>query len=96
MKSDTPSQAEVMDQPFSMAKLVAKHKLKAKEKEVQKEAKNEIDASVLEEVKEPGLLDAEKETDIIQLTSATFADLGVCPEICKACEGMGYKHPSKI
>lgn len=36
------------------------------------------------------------EEDIKLLTTSSFAELGVCPEICKACEGMGYKHPSKI
>jgi ATP-dependent RNA helicase DDX47/RRP3 len=70
---------------------VAKHKLKAQEKEAQSQANLERKAS-----------QAENETvlqvdeDIKQLTSSSFADLGVCPEICKACEGMGYKHPSKI
>ena len=29
-------------------------------------------------------------------TDTTFADLGVCPEICEAVKKMGYKNPSKI
>lgn len=41
-------------------------------------------------------LEGDLDADIKMLTNSTFAELGVCPEICKACEGMGYKHPSRI
>jgi ATP-dependent RNA helicase DDX47/RRP3 len=56
-------------------------------------------AREIEETKDQVVEDKgnDSEEDIKQLnTEKTFADLGVCEEICKACEGMGYKYPSKI
>ncbi len=39
----------------------------------------------------------ELDEDIKQIErDTTFADLGVCPEICQAVEKMGYTNPSKI
>jgi hypothetical protein len=51
----------------------------------------------LEETKDHVIeLEGDADADIKMLTNSSFAELGVCPEICKACEGMGYKHPSRI
>lgn len=36
----------------------------------------------------------EEESNI--MTTTTFEELGVCPEICEAIKAMGYKHPTKI
>ena len=37
------------------------------------------------------------DAEVIQFVEEkSFAQLGVCPEICTAVEKMGYKHPSKI
>jgi len=37
------------------------------------------------------------EEDIKQIEKdITFADLGVCPEICEAVKKMGYTNPSRI
>ena len=30
------------------------------------------------------------------MTTMSFEELGVCPEIIEAIKGMGYKHPTKI
>jgi ATP-dependent RNA helicase DDX47/RRP3 len=91
MNADTPFE------PASIDSIVAKHKLKAIEKEKEKLSKQQRKASQdLEESKEIAAVQIEGDEDIKQLIEASFAELGVCPEICKACEGMGYKHPSKI
>jgi hypothetical protein len=90
MKTDTPFE------PASIDSLVAKHKLKAQEKEKEKISKQRKASNDLEESKEIATIQIDGDEDVKQLTESSFADLGVCPEICKACEGMGYKHPSKI
>ena len=41
------------------------------------------------------MLQAEDDVKLVQ-KSTTFLELGVCPEICKATEELGYKHPTKI
>ena len=46
-----------------------------------------------EEDKAPAQLDDE-ESNI--MTTMSFEELGVCPEIIEAIKGMGYKHPTKI
>jgi len=38
--------------------------------------------------------DEQEESNI--MTSLTFEEIGVCPEICEAIKAMGYKHPTKI
>ena len=64
--------------------LVMKAKAKSKEFEAaKKETTEEVDAGQLDEIRQE---EAEK----------TFADIGVCQEICEAVKKMGYKHPSKI
>ena len=68
----------------SIKDLVAKHKAKALEKA--------LDTKV-EEVKSE-IANPDEESNI--MTSLTFEELGVCPEICEAIKAMGYKNPTKI
>lgn len=63
--------------------LVKKAKAKSKEFEKKETAAEEQDKGVLDEIRQ-------EEED------KTFAELGVCQEICEAVKKMGYKHPSKI
>lgn len=43
------------------------------------------------------VVDGGDQEDIKMLdTDTTFADLGVCPEICEAVQKMGFTNPSKI
>lgn len=39
--------------------------------------------------------DADADAEILD-KKATFESLGLVPELCQACERMGYKNPSKI
>jgi len=37
------------------------------------------------------------EEDIKKIVeTVTFESIGVCPEICRACEKLGFKNPTKI
>ena len=76
----------------SVQALVAKHKAKASQKEQEKELKKEIKAE--EEVKGDAEDTIQEESNI--MTTMSFEELGVCPEICEAIKAMGYKNPSKI
>jgi ATP-dependent RNA helicase DDX47/RRP3 len=53
----------------------------------------------LEENKDEAVsFDGENEDDAIKQIDEkkTFLELGVCQEIAKACENLGYVHPTKI
>ena len=64
----------------SVEEIVAKHQQKAVEQ-------REAGAPLLNQL----------DVDVIQFVEEkTFAELGVCPEICGAVQKMGYKFPSKI
>ena len=58
------------------------------ELELKKEIKDE------EEVKGDAEDTIQEESNI--MTTMSFEELGVCPEICEAIKAMGYKNPSKI
>lgn len=85
------SNSGVADNGDSIKALVAKHKAKAVQKEVEKAEKK---LAVTEEVKGEVPNVGEEESNI--MTNLTFEELGVCPEICEAIKAMGYKNPSKI
>ena len=55
------------------------------------EERKELEMPAAEET----TLAAEDDVKLVQ-KSTTFSELGVCPEICKATEELGFKHPTKI
>jgi len=63
------------------------------QKEKEKDVKKLNNAE--EEVKGDGIEEHEGEESNI-MTTMTFEELGVCPEICEAIKAMGYKNPTKI
>ena len=79
--------------------LVEKHKAKAA-----KEGKTVAEVAAGEEKKQESakpvneiVVEGGDQEDIKMLdVDTTFADLGVCPEICEAVAKMGYVNPSKI
>ena len=73
----------------SVQDLVAKHKAKAVQKNLEKTKKSD-----LEEVKENPDIVVEEEVNI--MSNLTFEELGVCSEVCEAIKAMGYKQPTKI
>lgn len=92
------------EQVKSIRDLVEKHKAKSS---AQKQ--NVVEVTQAEENKEgqssekPSkeineiVIEGGDQDDIKMLeTNTTFADLGVCPEICEAVKKMGYVNPSKI
>ena len=92
------------EQVKSIRDLVEKHKAKSS---AQKQ--NVVEVTQAEEIKEgqssekPSkeineiVIEGGDQDDIKMLeTNTTFADLGVCPEICEAVKKMGYVNPSKI
>lgn len=92
------------EQVKSIRDLVEKHKAKSS---AQKQ--NVVEDTQAEETKEgqssekPSkeikeiVIEGGEQDDIKMLeTDTTFADLGVCPEICEAVKKMGYVNPSKI
>ena len=90
-RSRSNSGVAPVDNNDSIKALVAKHKAKAVQKEVEKaEKKQAVNEEVKGEVPNVG----EEESNI--MTNLTFEELGVCPEICEAIKAMGYKNPSKI
>ena len=52
------------------------------------------DIKAEEEVKGDAEDTIQEESNI--MTTMSFEELGVCPEICEAIKAMGYKNPSKI
>ena len=91
------------DQVAAIRELVAKHKAKALEKADKKAARRQSneDIEASEETKQEPIrdivVDGGDQDDVKMLeTDTTFADLGVCPEICEAVKKMGYVNPSKI
>lgn len=74
----------------SLQALVAKHKAKAQLKELEKLEESKGEGATAAQV------DGEVEEESNIMTTMTFEELGVCPEICEAIKAMGYKHPSKI
>ena len=91
------------DQVAAIRELVAKHKAKALQKADKKAARRQSneDIEASEETKQEPVrdivVDGGDQEDIKMLEKdTTFADLGVCPEICEAVEKMGYTCPSKI
>ena len=104
MNSEDPEnticKSEAPEEAFSLAE---KFKMKANKtgtlaENVENNSENEEtkrDANNNETSKDGELF--EGETDIKQIAEdTTFESLGVCQEICKAVEQMGYKHPSRI
>ena len=90
-RSRSNSGVAPVDNGDSIKTLVAKHKAKAVQKEVEKSEKKQ---TATEEVKGEVPNVGEEESNI--MTNLTFEELGVCPEICEAIKAMGYKNPSKI
>jgi hypothetical protein len=91
-RSRSNSGVAPVDNGDSIKALVAKHKAKAVQKEVEKAEKK---LAVTEEVKGEEIPNVGEEESNI-MTNLTFEELGVCPEICEAIKAMGYKNPSKI
>ena len=94
------------NQVAAIRELVAKHKAKALQKAEKKAARRQSaddiqQAQASEESKQEPIreivVDGGDQDDVKMLeTDTTFADLGVCPEICEAVKKMGYVNPSKI
>jgi len=85
----------------AIRELVEKHKAKAaaqnQAEEGQEETKQEATKSKKKSSAEEIVVDGGDQDDIKMIdTDTTFADLGVCPEICEAVQMMGYTNPSKI
>lgn len=78
----------------SVKALAAKHKTKAEEKDLIKEAKKEE----LKQNADAISFDGENEDEAIKqiVEETTFLKLGVCAEIAQACTNLGYKNPTKI
>jgi len=89
----------------AIRELVEKHKAKAANAEAAEaatpEGENQGAAAVAGEKKAKApkelVFEGGDQEDIKQLdTDTSFAQLGVCPEICDAIEKMGFENPSKI
>ena len=86
------------DQVAAIRELVNKHKAKALETAAGAEEPTAQDEeNKTEEKINEIIVDGGEQDDIKMLEKdTTFADLGVCPEICEAVAKMGYVNPSKI
>ena len=92
------------EQVKSIRDLVEKHKAKSSAQkqnvvEVTQAEENKEGQSCEKPSKEINeiVIEGGDQDDIKMLeTNTTFADLGVCPEICEAVKKMGYVNPSKI
>ena len=85
----------------AIRELVNKHKAKALETKTVSAEEAGAAATGEETKKEEKIneiiVDGGDQEDIKMLVEdTTFADLGVCPEICEAVKKMGYVNPSKI
>jgi len=89
----------------AIRELVEKHKAKAANAEAAEaaipEGENQGAAAAVGEKKAKApkelVFEGGDQEDIKQLdTDTSFAQLGVCPEICDAIEKMGFENPSKI
>jgi superfamily II RNA helicase len=83
-----------------MALITKKRKLSERDESKDPETKRqqqtgELEESVVEEAKTA----TPAEVDPVELSTApdkSFADLGIIPELCEACETLGFKKPTPI